>query len=390
MPNDIPPSPALFADELRKFNERLLISSVREQESAEVAERQTAELKSLFEVLSDGVAIVDADRRIRILNGAARRILGIPAAAAAALAPAMDEIDALDFRAVDNTRLPAHRRPLSRALNGEGFVDMEVLIVHDSDTLHAITSGTSILANGRVSLAIVILRDVTELRRLERQREEYLALVSHDLRNPLNAIVLTSQSLKRSAADQTVVLDRAGRIEKNADVMTSIISELLESAKLEMHRALPQLAPCDFADVVGGAVERLDDEERKRVQLEVAGGPHFVVLADLASLGRAFGNLLTNALKYSRGPVEVTLERRGGEAFVEVIDHGVGIAPDSLSRLFERYYRVPTNENVSGFGLGLYITRLIAEAHGGHVAVRSELGKGSTFSMALPLCAAQL
>jgi len=165
-----------------------------------------------------------------------------------------------------------------------------------------------------------------------------------------------------------------------------MVTEILESSRLALGGATVRRDPCDLADSISAVVDGLEDATRARIVFEAAGDAPCVVLADPAQIERAFSNLLTNALKYSRDAVRVRLESREGNAVVEVSDRGVGIALESAPRLFDRYYRAPNGQHIgNSFGLGLYITRLIAEAHGGRVEVRSELGKGSTFSLVIPL-----
>lgn len=121
--------------------------------------------------------------------------------------------------------------------------------------------------------------------------------------------------------------------------------------------------------------------------LHASDAPVHLVLADLSQLERVVGNLLTNALKYSgkNTPVKVRIAREGDDVVLEVIDRGIGVAPENLSMLFHRYYRTPEGKaRASGLGLGLYIARLIVEAHGGRLEVASTVGEGSTFRLVLP------
>ncbi len=170
-----------LAESQRDINERLLISSLREQESAEGAEQQRGQLSALLEALAEGVVIANAsDGSILMLNEAAREIMGIAAAAAQ---NSMDQISALDCRGLDNAPLPSDRRPLSRAMHGESFVDAEMILVRAGETRRVMTSGTRILdrEGERVALAIIVLRDVTEVRLLEQQREEHVIHLGESL-----------------------------------------------------------------------------------------------------------------------------------------------------------------------------------------------------------------
>jgi two-component system, OmpR family, phosphate regulon sensor histidine kinase PhoR len=259
-----------------------------------------------------------------------------------------------------------------------------------------VSTGTCVRdENGDVALAIVVFRDVTELRRLEQQREEYLSLVSHDLRNPLSVLTMSFSTLRSSIADKggrrlsraerLTVLERA---ERNTKRMNTMLDELREATSLESQAGALEKVPCDMRAVIADVVDSLDDVRMHRVSIETDDGAStHVVLGDASRLERVVANLVTNALKYSaeEAPVTVRLDRKDGNVVLEVADRGIGIAPASVKRLFDRYYRTPAGKTrASGLGLGLYIARLIAELHGGRIELSSEIDKGSTFRLVLP------
>jgi signal transduction histidine kinase len=135
----------------------------------------------------------------------------------------------------------------------------------------------------------------------------------------------------------------------------------------------------------------MDEEGAGRITIETDDDRPYVVLADASRFERVVANLLTNALKYSPvdAPVTVRLSRKGSDVELDVVDRGIGIAPDSVKMLFDRYHRTAAGKaRAGGLGLGLYIARLIIDAHGGRIDVSSEVGKGSTFTVILPAYAA--
>ena len=168
----------------RALNERLVVSSIREQEHAEAEAQRSARVKALLENLSEGVIIADTRSRALTVNEAARVILGLPAMDQGTVAA----LDALAVHDLQGLPLPREQRPLTRALRGEQFMDYEVIRTRpNGERRRVVSTGTCVRdEHGKVLLAIVVFRDVTELRRLEQQREEYLSLISHDLRNPLS------------------------------------------------------------------------------------------------------------------------------------------------------------------------------------------------------------
>ncbi len=375
------------ATALRTVNERLVVSSVREQELAEAEATQRAQLNALLERLSEGVIIAERDGRIRMLNGAARTILGIDGDELLTV----EALDGLEAEDAQGQTLSGEARPLGRALRGEEFLGYEVRYLPSrAEPRHVVSTGTSVRdASGNVALAIVVFRDVTELRRLERQREEYTALISHDLRNPLGSVLIFSGVLKQSMLKKGLAeaASVAQRIERNAVRMKAMLEELTDATSLELHAAELRRMPLDLLELVAAVVERMDEASAHRIAIEANDEGPYTVLADAPQLERCVVNLLTNALKYSPegSPVGLRLFREGSRIGLDVVDRGIGIAPETAKKLFDRYYRATTGKaQAEGLGLGLYIARLIVEGHDGRIDVLSEIGKGSTFRLILP------
>ncbi len=362
----------------RALNERLVLSSLREQEHAE-------RLKALLENLTEGVVIADTTGRVTLMNDAGRAINGLEKDDVPTLA-AFNTAEAFDL---DGRALPLEARPLMRALRGEEFTDYETVRQRpNGERRRIVSTGTNVRDDrGQVSLAIVVFRDITELRLLEKEREEYLALVSHDLRTPLSNMLGFVSLLKASLTDQKGSLfDLAERAQRNVKRMTAMLDELTEATSLEARGVTLRREPCELHALALGIVEGLANGLASRVTVE-SDGASFGVLGDPGRLERVIANLLTNALKYSAAdaPVKVRLARRDGFVELAVTDQGIGIAPEHQHNLFERFYRTAAGRaRASGLGLGLYIARLIIEAHGGRIDVSSQLGAGSTFKVTLP------
>ncbi len=375
----------------RTLNEHLVMSCIREQEHAKAEALQRAQLSALLENLSEGVAVAEPGGRIVMINDTARTILGFLDQALT-----LEALHSLEARDVEGQRLSSEDRPLARALAGDVFMDYEVLWIRpDGEQRRVVSTGACVKdGNGNVALAIVVFRDVTESRRLEVQRDEQLALISHDLRNPLNALLMSVALLKGSAghgrADglaPPVSLNVVERAERNVLRMSSMLDELTETRQLELRELALRRAACDLRELVAGAIDSLDDASARRITVETAAASRYVVLGDAPRLERVVTNLLTNALKYSAddAPVTARLGVQANAVVFDVVDRGIGIAPESRGRLFERYYRTTGGKaRASGLGLGLYISRLIVDGHGGTLTVSSELDGGSTFTLSLP------
>ncbi|MBI2863903.1 MAG: PAS domain S-box protein [Chloroflexi bacterium] len=238
----------------------------------------------------------------------------------------------------------------------------------------------------------VYFRDITDRKRAEQIQEQYLGLISHDLRNPLTTIQGHAQMLLR-AFDRTGL---AGSERRSAEVilattrrMHAMIRDMVDSARQDAGQLQLDKQPVELGPLVCSWLEHAEGTigvERVAVDIPAELPP---VLGDPNRLERVLANLLVNALKYSpeTAKVSVKAERIGSEIIVSVIDEGIGIAPEDHPRVFERLYRVRGTTG-EGTGLGLYIAKLLTEAHGGRIWVESALGRGSTFSFSLPIAKA--
>lgn len=371
---------------LRELNERLVLSSIREQQRAEAEALHRAQLEALLENVAEGVIILDTSGNVKLMNGAGRTINGL----AKDQVVTLDAFNALEAFDVEGRPLAHDQRPLVRAVRGEEFTDYEIVRRRPSgERRHIVSTGTNVRDDsGRVVLALVVFRDVTELRRLEQQREEYVALISHDLRNPLSSILGFVSLLRSSlAAENSRLVDLAERAQRNVKRMTAMLDELTEATTLEGGAVTMEREPSDLRALATGIVSGFEDRARNRIRVDTDGSASFVVLGDAARLERVIANLLTNALKYSAddAPVRVCITNRDGVIALSVTDRGIGIAPEHHHALFDRFYRTTAGRGrAGGLGLGLYIARLIVEAHGGRIHVSSELGAGSTFTITLP------
>ena len=181
--------------------------------------------------------------------------------------------------------------------------------------------------------------------------------------------------------------DLAERVERNVQRMSSMLEELTEATTLESHGIALHREARDLRELVARVVNRMDHARARRITIEADVATSHVVLADVSRLERVVENLLANALKYSaeNAGVIARVLRKGGDVELDVVDRGIGIPSESVEMLFDRYYRTKAGKaRASGLGLGLYIARLLVEAHGGRIEVSSEVGKGSTFRLILP------
>ena len=243
---------------------------------------------------------------------------------------------------------------------------------------------------------VLTLRDVTELRRMERVRRDFVANISHELRTPLASIKLLAETRSGGATDDPdSARDMAVQIEREVDHLAQLVDELLDLSRIESGETKLNIRAVDAAEVVSAIIDRMRAlAERRRVRLrgvtDAAGQP--AAAADRARLTQALINLTHNAIKFSRpgGEVRIGWQERGARIRFVVADDGVGIPASHLPRIFERFYKVDRSRTRHGegdggsAGLGLAIVRHIVEAHGGTVGVESDEGVGSTFWIEVP------
>ena len=240
--------------------------------------------------------------------------------------------------------------------------------------------------------AYLVSRDVRRELRLAELRSQFVSTVSHELKTPLTAIRMFAETLQLGRSpDPETQTEYLETIVNESERLTRLLNNVLDFSKIERGRKQYRRAPTDLAEIVGASARAMRYPlEQQRFTLTVAvqdGLPPADVDGD--AIEQAILNLLSNAMKYSGDSRVIDLRLTGadGEAVIEVADRGVGIGPDEQRRIFDQFYRVPTqdDEGIPGTGLGLTLVRHIAEGHGGRVTVASVPGQGSTFAIHLPL-----
>ena len=369
----------------------------REQAARAEAERLAAERAAVLGQIAEGVIIADSAGRITFVNEAAGRLHGV----AELGVPIARYAETYHLLTPDGAPYPPEALPLARAvMRGETIVDAEWR-VRRPDHSEVIVQGSAAPVVGEDGTrlgAVLAMRDVTAQRILDRQKDEFLATVAHDLKNPLAAVRGFAQLLRRGAQqgaplspDQ--VLGMTQHIEASTGRMAAMLDELLDLARLRMGRPLElRRRPIDLvalAREVAAEQQRTTDLHRVRIDTRLEG---LVGSWDPSRLGRVLANLLENAIKYSPdgGDVVVRIGRiegaEGPWAVIEVIDQGIGIPQADLARVFERFHRGSNVVGrILGTGIGLAGARDIIEQHGGSVEVESREGAGTSVSVRLPL-----
>jgi len=362
--------------------------AARAQASAEEAQLERTRLETILQQIPAGIVIAEvpsgrltfaSSRTEQIWRRSSTRPINIK------------DIEPRLFHP-DGRPYSPNQVPLARALrNGEIVTGEQVKIMREDGTWGTLLINAAPIrdSKGNIVAAVAAFDDISPILELQERREDDIRMISHDLRNPLTPIMGQASLLQRRLAEMG--LEREARsaeaILKSAQRMNSMIQELVESARLEAGLLELHLEPTSICQLIHDILERFGtEEERARIKMECDSQMPLVPI-DRERAERVIVNLLSNALKYSAPdtPVTISAEYHDGTAMISVADRGVGIPPQDLPHLFERFYRARTGKRIEGLGLGLYISRLIVEAHGGRIWVESEEGKGSKFSFTLPI-----
>jgi two-component system phosphate regulon sensor histidine kinase PhoR len=239
--------------------------------------------------------------------------------------------------------------------------------------------------------AIGVFYDITQIERLEKVRQEFLSNISHELRTPLTSIIAYVETLQDGAMEDRENNQRfLGIIRRNAERMNGLIADIAELSLIETGNISIDVRGIRLAPVIDDIFAALSSNAAERgVSLVNHVASDSIVRSDSMRLEQMLTNLIDNAIKFNRegGSVTVMYSRTAEKSLISVIDTGEGVVPENLQRIFERFYRIDRGRtrNVGGTGLGLAIVKHLARLHGGEVFVTSTLGRGTTFSIELPV-----
>lgn len=341
---------------------------------------QRGEMEAVLSSMVEGVIAVDTEERVLSMNNAAAKMF--VCSPSKAQGRSIQEV-------VRNTVLQqfveealSNRKPIEKDItlysNGERFLTAHGSLLRD--------------AGGKQIGALVVLNDVTRLRKLENMRREFVANVSHEIKTPITAIKASVETLREGAMKTPADADRFLEItEKHVVRLEAIIEDLLSLSRIEQEHEKEEirLSEGKIRDVVEAAIQVCrPNADSKHIEFSLVCDEDMKVNMDPALLEQAVINLLDNAIKYSNegNSVQVEVDQTESEIVLSVKDHGRGIEDEHLPRLFERFYRVDNgrSRDSGGTGLGLAIVKHIAKAHKGRVTVESKHGQGSTFSIHIP------
>ncbi|MGH9717087.1 MAG: HAMP domain-containing sensor histidine kinase [Candidatus Acidiferrales bacterium] len=397
---DFRPLPAEpLDDELASLADSLNDAAAQLDRTIESLSGERHRASAILRSMVEGVAVIDAREKIVFANHAFSNILTL-------------DNSAIEGRAVIEVLRNSDLLGLiRRALQGEEGLAADIVMGIVQQRSFSVTAtpvraldGNLPARSGAVlsspptadkpSGAVVVLHDVTELRRLERVRQDFVANVSHEFKTPLTAIQGFAETLLAGAIDDPENSHRfLGIIREHAARLARLTDDLLKLARIEAGKLELEFHPVGIAEVVERCAETtLLKATRKKIALQIEIPPGLPAMrGDSGLLREVLQNLLDNAVQYTApgGRICVTAALGGREAVITVSDTGIGIPLADQERIFERFYRVDAarSREAGGTGLGLSIARHIVDAHSGRIWVDSEVGAGSKFSFSIPLAA---
>ncbi|MGC5076845.1 sensor histidine kinase [Agrococcus sp. DT81.2] len=379
---------AFFADSYTgRLEDQQLAILERERDKTAMQRQLVADgvlLDAIFETARVGLMLLDADGEIVRANPTLSQH---PALAGTSLDRVLDGARFLDLE----TRQPISRleMPFLRAARGESFDNSRFWIARPGHDMFAVTvSSRPLMVDGEFRGSIASVDDVTTYMRMLEDRDDFVALISHELRTPLTSIA----GYIELAMDEDMSPELRSWlkiVERNSARLRTLVEDLLIVG--EMSRGELHLEPTavDLREVAREAVATLVHRAHRRgVELRLVDGPSVPLVADPRRVSQVVENLISNGIKYTSddGFVEVRVDVEGTDALLRVSDDGPGVEPQEASKVFERFYRsqAARASGVQGAGLGLWICRMIVQAHGGAIAFDSEVGAGSVATVRLP------
>jgi two-component system phosphate regulon sensor histidine kinase PhoR len=349
----------------------------------QIAQRESG-TKTILSAMHDGLLVVDAGGRVVVANETFRKLFSLREISGGT--PLLDT--------VRNAEL--HQLIAESLRNGEPRQSELALTGAQKNSERWLQVSAVPMMNDKIGTdgAVVLLHDITELKRVNEMRSDFVANVSHELRTPLSILRGYIETLLDNPKTSPKELARILQVmERHSKRLGLLVDDLLTLAELESANSNLQLSEVNLSELLGKVVhdwERKLAEKQLKMSVDVAATVP-IILADETRLEEVLHNLLDNAVKYSREKGEIRLhaeQRDDDEIALSVSDNGVGIGKNDLPRIFERFYRADkarSPESIRGTGLGLSIVKHIAQRHGGRVEAESDPGKGTTIRVLLPL-----
>ena len=363
-------------DETSMLSQSLNVLARNLQEITRSQEMQKDRLRTLIENMGSGLILIDSRGYINLINRAYKEIFHINPS---------DYLHRLYYEAFEHKEVI---KLVEEIFMTEVKVRKQLLLEVDIERRHFDVYGAPIIGtNDEWRGIVLVFHDITELKKLEQMRKDFVANVSHELKTPITSIKGFTETLLDGAMHNEETLEYfLSIILKESDRLQSLIHDLLELSKIEQHGFKLELQTINIVQMLKEIIIILQGKaEAKEIILESLSEKDVFIQGDLNRLKQVFINLINNAIAYTpkAGKVQAIIEEKNDEVLVHIKDTGIGIEEKEIPRIFERFYRIDKarSRNSGGTGLGLAIVKHLVEAHHGYITVKSKVGKGTTFTV---------
>ncbi len=362
-------------DEIGQLKHAITNMAERLTEQFHKLETESNQLSAVLNTMSDGIIIISSAGEIRLINPAANALFGITG----------DHTKDSSFpEIVRNFQI---NEIWKNSLAGSILQSTTVELLPEKTFLQAVAIP---LIGEQPGDTLMVFQDLTRLRKLEVIRRDFISNVSHELRTPLSSLKALTETLQNGALKDPPAARRfLNQMNQEIDNLIQLVEELLELAKIESGRVPLKITSVSPRDLLLPSLERMRlQAERSKIEITLNCSNNLpLVKVDTQRIEQVLINLLHNAIKFTPpgGKIQIEVVQKGDQLLFSIKDTGVGIAPEDIQRIFERFYKADKARSSRGTGLGLSIARHLIESHGGNLWAESELGKGSTFFFSLPI-----
>jgi len=366
-------------DEIGELAQSLNVMSEEIKDKIEKINSERAKLDLVLSSMFEGVIVTDEEEKIILMNPSLRKLFLLDSSP-----EGKKPLEVIRNIAVGDM--------VDRVIKGKQHLATEEIVINMPEEKILKVNGVPIMRNNKLEGAILVFHDITELRRLEKIRQDFVANVSHELRTPIASIKGYAETLLEGALeDKDNAKEFISIIYHDSNRLAALINDLLDLSKIESGKMKMSFAALDPVSLIKSAVKVIENQAKAKsiaLKLDIPTSlPK--IMADETRFSQVIINLLDNAIKYSseRGSTTISAKVVDNALQIDISDTGLGISEKDLPRIFERFYRVDKarSRELGGTGLGLSIVKHIVSAHGGQVWVKSGLGRGSTFSFTIPL-----
>ena len=363
-------------DEIGELAESLNVMADHLQSNLDQLAQERDKMATVLATMADGIVVTDKSGTVTLFNRASERLFGLRADKVVG-----SQVDVLKS-------VPDIPDMIRRTLDGGAFVRKEVPTQKPAERIINVYAAPAHDQKGAIAGSVVVLQDVTEIRRQAEIRKDFVANVSHELRTPVASVRAIVGALQSGAIEEAPVAQKfLDHLDLETDRLSLLLNDLLHLSEIEAGRKSKR-AVVNLREIAEQVVSQLSEQARRgEIGVTVDVPSELSVYAEKQQMVQVMRNLVDNAIKYTSegGRVEIRGNEADSEITFTVKDTGVGIPPSDLDRIFERFYRVDKarSRQLGGTGLGLSIVKDIVDAHDGHIMVDSEVGVGSSFTIAL-------